>query len=174
MDSRTDDKRRLYIKSEKNDYRIYLPPAGVVNAAGPVPQNPDVERILVMDPDMIFLMGHGQSPQEFAADPRWRGLKAVVDNRVYRMPGDPHGGGGLAGLHFQPLWVRWMAEIAHPDRLQPRLREVLRERFESEFGYRLSDEQIDQFLHIDENIGAAGYARFTKNYQASNVTESPR
>ena len=176
MDSRTDDKRRLYIKSAKNDYRIYLPPAGVVNAAGPVPQNPDVERILVMDPDIIFLMGvPAQSPREFANDPRWRGLKAVIDKRVYRMPGDPfRGGGGLAGLHFQPLWVRWMAEIAHPDRLQPRLREVLREHFASEFGYRLSDEQIDQFLHIDENIGAVGYARFTKDYQASNTTESSR
>ena len=88
------------------------------------------------------------------------------------MPGDPfRGGGGLAGLHFQPLWVRWMAEIAHPDRSQPRLRGVLRERFESEFGYRLGDEQIDQFLHIDENIDSVGYARFTKDYHASNVTE---
>ncbi len=175
MNSRTDDWRRLYVKNARNDYRIYLPPAGVANAAGPVPQNPDAERILVMDPDMIFLMGNGQSPREFAADPRWHGLKAVIDNRLYRMPGDPfRGGGGLAGLHFQPLWVRWMAEIAHPDRLHPRLREALRQRFESEFGYRLNDEQIDQFLHIDENIGAVGYPRFTKDFQTSNVTEPSR
>ena len=174
MGSYNEDRGHLYVKNAKNDYRIYLPPAGVVNAAGSVPQDPDAERILIIDPDMIFLMGGAQTPQEFKRDPRWRGLKAVIDNRVYRMPGDPFGGGGLEGLHFQPLWVRWMAEIAHSDRLQPKLREMLREHFVSEFDYRLSDEQIDQFLHIDENIGAADYARFTKNYQANNAAESPR
>ncbi len=175
MGSYNEDRGHLYIKNARNDYRIYLPPAGVICAAGPeVPQTPDAERILLTDPDMIFLMGWAQTPQEFKRDPRWRGLKAVIENRVYRMPGDPFGGGGLAGLHFQPLWVRWMAEIAHADRLQPKLRETLREHFVSEFDYRLSDEQIDQFLHIDENIGAVGYARFTKDFQTSNVTEPSR
>jgi hypothetical protein len=38
-------------------------------------------------------------------DPRWRGLKAVLDKRVYTMPGTNPGGGGLAGLIFQPLWT---------------------------------------------------------------------
>ncbi len=115
-----------------------------------------------------------QSPQEFMRDPRWRGLKAVVDNRVYRMPGDPNGGGGLAGLHFQPTWVRWMAEIAHPDRLQPKLRQLLREHFMTEFGYRLSDDQIDRFLHVDKNANSVGHARFRRDYRASDATESSR
>lgn len=173
MGSHHDDRGHLYVKNEKNSYQIYLPPAGVVNAANrSVAQGPDAERILLMDPDMIFLMGNAQTPQEFANDPRWRGLKAVTNRRVYRMPGDPFGGGALAGLHFQPLWVRWMAEIAHSDRLQPRLREQLREHFVTDFGYRLTDEQIDQFLHIDENANSVGYARFTREHSAGATMET--
>jgi hypothetical protein len=38
----------------------------------------------------------------------------------------------------------------------------------SEFGYRLSDEQIDTMLNVDENSGSAGAERFTRDYQHSN------
>ena len=171
MGSKTGDWREIYVKNKPNDYRIYLPPAGVVNAAGEhvnQAQHPDTERLLLIDPDMIFLMGHAQTPQEFKRDPRWRGLKAVAANRVYRMPGAPDGGGGLMGLHFQPLSVRWMAELAHPDRLQPKLREVMRAHYETEFGYRLSDEQMDQMLHIDVNKNSEGYARFLKRQEGAS------
>lgn len=177
MGSHTARGRNLYVKNERNAYQIYLPPAGVVNAAGRnVAQGPDTERILLMDPDYIFLMGGGQPPEEFKQDPRWRGLQAVRNNRVYRMPGSrvahapgvPADGGGLAGLHFQPLWVRWMAEIAHPDRLQPKLRGLLRAHFDQEFGYRLSDDELDEMLHIDVNKDSEGYARFMKRAEGAS------
>ena len=156
--------RTLYVKNLRNDYRIYFAPAGVVNAADQdTSERGDPERILKLNPDMIFLMGGGQTPNDFANDVRWRGLTAVAARRVYRMPGTPDGGGGLAGLVFQPLWVRWMAELAHPDRLQPKLRSLLRERVLREFSYRLSDDQIDDFLHLSVNSGSAGYARFQRD-----------
>jgi hypothetical protein len=61
-----------------------------------------------------------------------------------------------------------MAELTHPDRLRPKLREVMRERLMSEFGYRLSDEQIDLFLRFDSNSNSAGYARFKRDDLARN------
>lgn len=165
----------FYVKSYRNDYRIYYPLAGVENASSPeyTGESPDAERILEMDPDIIFLTGSrdfpntGESPQEFMHDPRWRDLKAVKERRVYRM----FGGGGLGGLIFQPLYNRFMAEIAHPDILQPKLRQLLRDRILTEFNYRLSDDEIDEMLNVDENAGSAGAERFTRSYIAQKIQE---
>lgn len=157
----------FYIKSVLNDYQTYFLRAGVENASqGLSGEHQDSERIIAMDPDIIFLTGsrdfplRGESPQEFMRDPRWRDLKAVKEKRVYRM----FGGGGLGGLIFQPLYDRFMAEIAHPDLLQPKLRQLLRDRILTEFNYRLSDDEIDEMLNVDENSGSAGAERFTRNY----------
>jgi len=162
------DRGYFYMKSVKNSYQIYFLPAGIINSSqGMTGERQDAERILAMDPDMIFLTGsrHNlwptENPQEFLHDPRWQGLKAVQARRVYRVPG----GGGLGGLIFQPIYNRWMAEIAHPDRMKPLVRQLLRDRFMTEFNYRLSDDQIDDILNVDENRGLPGSERFAKNLQ---------
>jgi hypothetical protein len=119
----------------------------------------DAERILAMNPDIVFV--RVESVADFLQDPRWRGLKAVQDRRVYEGLNRLRGSLELSyGLDLRPLWARWGAEIAHPERLQPRLRELLRAHFESTYGYRLSDTQIDNLLRIDENKNTVGYARF--------------
>jgi iron complex transport system substrate-binding protein len=170
MGSSWEDRGYFYLKSVKNSYQIYFPPAGIINASeGLTGDREDAERILAMDPDMIYLTGSRDSwwptedPQQFLRDPRWRGLKAVQTRRVYRVPG----GGGLGGLLFQPIYNRWMAEMAHPDRMQPRVRQLLRDRFITEFNYRLSEDQIDEILNVDENGGLPGAERFTRGYSGT-------
>jgi ABC-type Fe3+-hydroxamate transport system substrate-binding protein len=122
----------------------------------------DVERILAMNPDIIFLLG--ESAHEFLQDPRWRGLKAVRTNRVYNGLRSLRGSfEPLYGIDFRPLWARWQAEIAHSDRVEPRVRELLRDRFVKAYGYRLSDDEIDNLLRTEENKDSSGYARFTAN-----------
>jgi iron complex transport system substrate-binding protein len=161
LGSYTTPHTHLYVKSEENSYQIYF---GIVNASsGWTGEAQDAERVLAMDPDIIFLMALGQSPEEFEADPRWRGLKAVREKRVYTMAG----GGTLGGLISQPLIVRWMAEIAHPDRLKPRFRELFRARYMSEFNFHVKEEDIDAMLFIDRNKDQPGYARFSRNSQAA-------
>ena len=174
MGSSLQNWRYFYFKSVKNDYQIYFPPAGVINASEGYPaERLDAERILAMDPDMIFLTGMRgtpwptENPQEFLHDPRWRGLKAVRERRVYRMPG----GGGLGGLLYQPTYDRWMAEVAHRGRMKPRARQLLRDRFMTEFNYRLSENQIDNVLNVEENRGLPGMDRFERDYQASTPQE---
>lgn len=154
---------------------MYLSRAGVMNAAtGHTGRRLiDAERVLIMDPDIIFLAGShdgprgNDSPEEFMRDPRWRGLKAVQEKRVYKMYGE----GRWGGLIYEPLYMRFVAELAHSDRMQPLLREKLRERVMTELGYHLSDDQIDKMLHIDENKDSAGTERFERNYQANNGRE---
>lgn len=137
--------------------------AGLIDVA-PERYNPDdPEQILAMDPDMI-LLANG-SPQEFERDIRWQGLKAVHNHRVYRRPGIPEW--WTAGVLFQPIETRWIAELAHPDRLRPEVRELLREGMLEEFGYRLTNAQIDVQLHVAENAGSAGTERFTRSYLAA-------
>jgi ABC-type Fe3+-hydroxamate transport system substrate-binding protein len=152
-------KSPYYVKTTRTSYQPYLVRAQVNNATqGLAGQRQDAERILSMDPDFIFLMWYGASPKVFMADPLWRGLKAVRNKRVYRMLGP--GGGGLQGLTYMPVTVRWMAEIVYPHRLKPEVRGQLRELYFPRFGYRMSDAEIDADLHLDVNAGSDGYARF--------------
>ena len=143
---------------------------GVENAAEgyeDVGRQQDAERILAMNPDVVFILG--QTPQEFSRDPRWRGLRAVQSNRVYQGLRSLRGSlEPLNGLDFRPLWARWEAEIAHPDRLSSsKLRELLRDHFLKSYRYRLRDDEIDDLLRIDENKDSLGYARFMKGDSAN-------
>jgi iron complex transport system substrate-binding protein len=174
----SNDRSRIGIVGENNDWeRFYFPRAGIVNAAkGWIGQRQDAERILAMDPDIVFLSGAvkfmGQTPQEFMQDSRWLGLKAVRDKRVYRLPGVNDWGPG--GLIFTPIRERWLAEIAHPDRLPPKVRQMLRDRLMTDFGYRLTDEQVDSQLRVDENSGSWGSERFTRSLQTKHEQGSSK
>ncbi len=160
----------LYVRSTRHSHQIYVLRAGLKNASeGWTGESEDAERILAMEPDIIFLMERSRDPetvQEFMRDPRWRGLKAVKERRVYRIPGTSSA--DLAIMQYRPLWTRWMAEIAYPERMQPKLRVMLRDSFVHEFGYRLTDDQIDVLLRIDENKGSVGYERFSRNCRVGN------
>jgi len=166
------DKMRLGIAGPRSVYaEVYYPRAGLVDASGGyIGTHDDAERILSMDPDIVFLFGSPngpmpmESPQEFMIDERWRGMKAVRNRRVYRVLGS-----GCPA----PILVRWMAELAHPERMQPRTREVLRKYILDEYGYRLSDAQIDKILDLSENKSQTGYGRFVGN-DAGNRQEGPR
>jgi ABC-type Fe3+-hydroxamate transport system substrate-binding protein len=145
-----------------------LPRAGMVNANAErkIPGD-DAERILVLDPDIILLaVGN---PKDYMSEARWQGLKAVRERRVYRRPGPPEW--WPWGVTFKPVVMRWMAEVAHPERLRPRVRQILRERTMSEFGYRFSDEQVDLQLHAAENSDSAGAERFTRDYRSDRGQE---
>ncbi len=130
----------------------------------------DAERILAMNSDMIILFVG--DVQDFLHDPRWQGLKAVRDRRVYG--NNPNLHGYTFDLDNVPLSTRWIAELAHPERLQPKFRELLRDHYLEAYGYRLSDEEIDELLRLDQNRETAGYARFRKNALASSGEGPPQ
>jgi len=161
MGSSFRDKLRLGVSGQRSVYvEVYYPRAGLVDASvGNIGTHDDAERILAMDPDMVFLFGspgdslHMESPEEFLRDTRWQGMKAVRDRRVYRMPGR-----GCPA----PVLVRWMAELAHPERMRPATREVLRKYVLDEYGYRMTEDQIDKVLDLEENRAQPGYERFVR------------
>ena len=151
----------------EGEYKGDFSRVGVVDAATErrIPGD-DAERVLIMDPDMIFINGINTSPQQFMNDPQRKGLKAVWNRRVYKWE--------QGGITYKPAGIRWLAEIVHPERLLPKTRQLLRDRMMNEFDYRLSDEQIDKMLNVEENLGSAGAERFTSNYQTTNYQRSTK
>ena len=167
MGSSLRDWNFLFVSTAKesrfDDQRI-----GVVNASEgfeDMGRQQDAERILAMNPEMIFLFG--ESVKDFLHDPRWQGMKAVQDNHVYEGPRSLRGSlEPLYGLDFRPIWARWQAELAHPDRLAPKLRELLRAHFVKAYGYTFSEDEMESLLRIAENKDSAGYARFLQDDRA--------
>jgi len=137
---------------------------GVVNA-GIGFENPgrysDAERVLAMDPDIIFLYGGGVA--SFLADLRWQQLKAVRLRQVYAIVMGFRPGLPTYHLDDPPLMARFGAEIAHPDRLRPKIRDLTRAHFLKAYGYRLSDDEIDDMLRVADNIRSAGFGRFVRS-----------
>lgn len=115
----------------------------------------EAERVLAMDPDII--MG---SPRDIYHDARWRGLRAVHEQRVYAS--HPDFSRFIHDLDNLPLSARWQAEIFHPDRLRPSVREHMRAHYLRRYGIELSDARIDELLCVEENKDSQGYARFLR------------
>jgi ABC-type Fe3+-hydroxamate transport system substrate-binding protein len=124
----------------------------------------DAERILTINPDIILLFV-GES-DDFYRDPRWRGLKAVRERRVYTNNANFHGYGH--DIDNIPISSRWLAEIYHPGRLAPQTRKRIREHYQLRYGYDMDDEHIDKLLQITANAVSTGYDRF----RAQTVTET--
>ncbi|MDR3763680.1 MAG: hypothetical protein P4M01_06245 [Acidobacteriota bacterium] len=152
---------RLHVSALGED-RGNLPRAGVTDAEWDFDaRGDDGERLLYLDPDIIFITGLNASPREFMSDPRRQGLKAVAERRVYKRFG--------GGIVTKPVAMRWIAEIAYPERLKPGVRQLLRDRMFEAFHYRLSDDQIDELLNVKQNSSSAGAERFTRGYQSADA-----
>jgi hypothetical protein len=144
---------------------VDTPRAGLINADddfAAATKRGDAERLLATDPDMILLIG-GENAQEFFHDSRWQGLKAVQQARVYNWIGPGLGSADPVHIVFGPAMTRWKAELGYPERLQPKLRQIFAERFRSELGYRLSEDQIDLLVGYEKNSLSRGYARFGRD-----------
>ena len=121
----------------------------------------DAERVLAIDADVILLMT--SDAREFMRDPRWRGLKAVRTRHVYT--NNPAFNGYIHDIDHLAFSTRWLAEILHPNRIEPKVRELLREHYMQSYGYMLRDDEIDEYLCIKQNSESAGYRRFLRRLQ---------
>ncbi|MGC5025053.1 ABC transporter substrate-binding protein [Tsukamurella sp. DT100] len=117
------------------------------------------EQIVAWDPEVIMLSGFDKSvPADVYADPRFANIAAVRDKRVYKTP--------LGAYRWQvpsmelPLMWQWMNRILYPNSKDGVLREKVRAAFDSLYGYRITDEEIDQVLRLDLNKDSADYDQF--------------
>ena len=160
MGSKADDWSRLFTSSLKETEKSRIGINTIPKEKMALGREQDAERILAMNPDIIIL--GLEDVQEFSHDPRWQGLRAVQNNRVYGNAIKIHGFN--SDVDNIPFGARWLAELVHPDRLQPKLREMIQEYYQKAYGYHISDDELDDILHVDENKNTLGYQRFLKNH----------
>jgi len=116
----------------------------------------DLERLYLLDPDVILLTA-GEArplPADLFARREWQALRAVKTRRVYWEPCL------LSYLVDYPLSCRWLAELLHPDRISPGLRDTIKHSYSKNLNYCLSDSDLDSLLAVAENKHSAGYERF--------------
>jgi len=118
-----------------------------------------IEQILTWNPQVILLGNFDQAmPSDLYNDPRWRGVDAVRDHRVYRVP--------LGGYRWDPpshesaLGWLWLAGLLHPESMQQNLRKSIRDWFSFLYNYEPADEEIYTMLFVKENAVSVGYERY--------------
>jgi iron complex transport system substrate-binding protein len=139
------------------------PASGPGGAAGEGMVGVDPEQVLAWDPDVVLLGNFDAALPSDLYDSRvWRGLSAVRNRRVYKVP--------LGGYrwdppsHESPLMWRWLSMVAFPDRQDEQERfdlrsEVVRS-YRLFYGHEPTDEQMDAVLALAANDGSSAYEQF--------------
>ncbi|HCQ4573744.1 TPA: ABC transporter substrate-binding protein [Escherichia albertii] len=122
--------------------------------------NSDLEYIMQLDPDIIFLSESGtgdqMSPQQLYDLPEWQSLRAIKMRRVYKMPSLP----SFTIPVEDPIRLQWIAEILYPNDIKKQTREVIKHTILMAYAYPISDTEIDNLLNLAENEYSANYSRF--------------
>lgn len=104
-----------------------------------------MEQILAADPDVIVTL-RAADAEKIRLDPAWKALRAVRDGKVYANP---------RGMFWwcretseEPLQFLWLARTLYPDALpKVDMRQETRDFYQRFYGYRLSDDEVTEFLH---------------------------
>jgi iron complex transport system substrate-binding protein len=122
---------------------------GAVNVAGGAGQGNlakvSPEQVLAWDPEIIvtndrsFRDGVGR-------DPRWRGIRAVADGRVYKAPDLPFGWFDQPPSVNRLIGLPWLAHLLYPDRATGDIRDRTREFYRLFYRVELTDDQLDRLL----------------------------
>jgi iron complex transport system substrate-binding protein len=150
---------RLFAAGRNNFYNQRIEMAKAKNIAGGMVFTGAItlEDLLLFNPKYILIPSEqdGSQPEDFFAKPEWRILRAVRNRRVYKIPAISV----WNDVVEDPLLERWLAEIFHPQ-LQHELRNDYMKTYQSVYGYRLDNSQIDQAIFLQQNSGSRGYDRF--------------
>lgn len=120
------------------------------------------EQVLAWDPDVILLSGWPEEktvPADLFASAQWSVLRAVREKRVYKVP---LGGQRFDGIVEAPLYWQWLAELLHPERSEPRFRDLFRSIYRDTYQLELSDERIDTAIYAQANRESAGFGRLVE------------
>lgn len=107
-----------------------------------------VEQILVWDPEVIICNEAGVD-DEILGDPRFAGVDAVCNGRVYQIPVGVTRYGHSNSIET-PLAVYWLAKTLYPDLFAYSIEDKIREFYLEFFDYEVSDETVAAILRGDD------------------------
>jgi iron complex transport system substrate-binding protein len=135
------------------------PASGPGGATGKGMVGVDPEQVLAWDPDIVLLGNFDAAlPKDVYESAVWRGLTAVKEKRVYKVP--------LGGYrwdppsHESPLMWRWLNMVAFPSQQRYDLRADVVSSYQRFYGYQPTAAQVDDILRTATNDGSADYQQF--------------
>ncbi len=135
------------------------PASGPGGATGKGMVGVDPEQVLAWDPDIVLLGNFDPAiPKDLYESPVWRGLTAVKEKRVYKVP--------LGGYrwdppsHESPLMWRWLNTVAFPNQPRYDLRADIVSSYQRFYAYQPTATQLDDILRTATNDGSADYQQF--------------
>ena len=105
-----------------------------------------LEQLLLYDPDVIVAFEREFYKSVFG-DPRFAGIKAVREGRVYLIPDAPVNWFDRPPSFMRIAGLEWMQWVLHDGRDERALRASLQEFFALWFGDAMSDEAVAMLLH---------------------------
>ncbi len=106
----------------------------------------NLEQVLVWDPDVIVIPPYGSvKPADLAANPDWQTVRAVRENRIYRMP-------RVFGPMDTPvpeslLGVLWLANALHPGEVFLDIAGEMNAFYTTYYDYSLSEAELQLLTH---------------------------
>ncbi len=112
---------------------------------GPGFAEASMEQIIAWNPDIIVI-SMLVSPDAIYSDPRWKGIQAVKEKRVYVCPeGVFLWGHGSSEVH---LFLMWLARILHPERFRDLdLEKETKDYYARFYHYNLTTEEVKSILN---------------------------
>ncbi|MDR3368545.1 ABC transporter substrate-binding protein [Rhodoferax sp.] len=104
-----------------------------------------LEQIIAYNPEVI-VANDPQFEATVSADPRWAGIKAVAERRVWTVPHTPFNWIDRPPSVMRILGVQWLAKRFYPKAYPIDLRSELREFHQLFMGIKLGDEDLDKWL----------------------------
>lgn len=104
-----------------------------------------LEQIIAYNPDVI-VANDAQFEAAVYGDPRWAGVKAVADHKVWTVPRTPFNWIDRPPSVTRIAGIQWLAGRLYPKAYSVDLRRELREFHRLFMGIDLSDEDLDKWL----------------------------
>jgi iron complex transport system substrate-binding protein len=127
--------------------------AGVINVAARLGSGELTrvtrEQILGWNPAIVIAQQRGFY-NTLQRDPRWRGLAAVANKRIYLAPVDPFGWIDDPAGANRIVGLTWLSSLFYPDVYQEDLRASVRDFYDRFYGVKLSDKQLETLVRSAE------------------------
>ncbi|HXC89260.1 MAG TPA: ABC transporter substrate-binding protein [Stellaceae bacterium] len=138
--------------------------AGVINVAGGLGRDGVArvtpEQVFAWNPQIVIAQQRSFY-NALQRSPRWRGLAAVRNKKVYLAPADPFGWiDDPPGLN-RAIGMYWLSSLFYPDLYQQDLATVAREFYQLYYQVQLTDRQVDALVR--PALGNTGQSRQLAN-----------
>lgn len=112
----------------------------------------NLEQVIGYDPDVIITQDDTFF-RTVKSDRRWQSIRAVRENRVYRIPAQPFNWLNYPPSFMRAIGIRWLAGVVYPERVTYDMAQEVDRFFRLFFRIRLARSQIDSLLAVDREKG---------------------